>query len=112
MRNSGMETIFVDLWDGFSDFENLRRVERLAVLLPAKYDYNNDDNNDEISVQEILRPFPGVKHLSLVADAYLDYTVPNISMKRLRRYGRKDLKNLQVFWNIPEINKGKFNVAY
>ncbi|KAF8850174.1 hypothetical protein BDZ45DRAFT_731740 [Acephala macrosclerotiorum] len=74
-RNNGVESIFVVLWDGFSseDFENLGRVERLAVLLPDDfdYDYDNIDNFDEKTVLEILRFFSGVKHLFLVKVCHL-----------------------------------------
>lgn len=33
--------------------------------------------------------------------------IPEISMRRLRRYQRKGSEKLQIVWNVPEIIEGK-----
>ncbi|CZR63022.1 uncharacterized protein PAC_12919 [Phialocephala subalpina] len=67
-RNNGVESDFLDLWDGFSfgDFDNIGRVERLAVLVSHRNGY---PSFYEETAQKILRVFPCLKNLYLVLEA-------------------------------------------
>ncbi|KUJ09418.1 uncharacterized protein LY89DRAFT_788279 [Mollisia scopiformis] len=109
----------LDVWNGFIDFDNLFKVERLAIQVIS----SRKTHFDEKRVAEVLRVFPSVKQLSLVAQHYHDSNLSALEQSDLCltddpidveeafnayhnfEYNEDEFHSYYGFWTLPVIQE-------